>query len=99
RKGCYLGQEVMERVAARGHVNWLLVRLTADASASFSGSAKVKDGDGEVGRVTSVVRLPDGGLAALARVRAAVAETGRRLAVEGDAGDVPVEVATSPVQT
>jgi folate-binding protein YgfZ len=96
RKGCYLGQEVMERVAARGHVNWLLVRLTADAP--FAAGARVKDGDVEVGRVTSVARAPGVGTIALARVRAAVAEAGRTLAVEGDATDVPVVLATVPVQ-
>ncbi|MEW6273121.1 MAG: hypothetical protein AB1689_27910 [Thermodesulfobacteriota bacterium] len=98
RKGCYLGQEVMERVAARGHVNWLLVRLTADPASSFSAGARVKDGDDEVGRVTSVARPPDGGAAALARVRAAVAETGRRLVVEDGGGTVPVVLTTIPVQ-
>ena len=30
RKGCYLGQEVIERVSARGHVNRKLVPLTID---------------------------------------------------------------------
>lgn len=98
RKGCYLGQEVMERVAARGHVNWLFVRLTAEQPSSFSVGAKVKDGSDEVGRVTSVAQPPDGGAVALARVRAAVAEPGRRLAVEGAGGDVPVVLATIPVE-
>ncbi len=26
-KGCYLGQEIVERVRSRGHVNRMLVRL------------------------------------------------------------------------
>lgn len=98
RKGCYLGQEVMERVAARGHVNWLFVRLTTEQPSSFSVGAKVKDGGDEVGRVTSVAQPPEGGTVALARVRAAVAEAGRRLAVEGAGGDVPVVLATIPVE-
>jgi len=98
RKGCYLGQEVMERIAARGHVNWLLVRLTGDSGSSFPAGAQVNDGASEVGRVTSVAVLPGGaGTVALARVRAAVAETGRRLAVLDDGREKPVEVARIPV--
>ena len=30
-KGCYLGQEIVERVRSRGHVNRLLVRLEIQA--------------------------------------------------------------------
>jgi folate-binding protein YgfZ len=101
RKGCYLGQEVMERIAARGHVNWLLVRLTADPGGSLAVGAPVRDGDAEVGKVTSAARGPgdDARPVALARVRAAVAETGRRLAVLDGDRVVTVEVATTPVAT
>jgi folate-binding protein YgfZ len=99
RKGCYLGQEVMERIAARGHVNWLLVRLTGEPGASFERESVVRDGDAEVGKVTSVVRDPTTGRTlALARVRAAVAENGRRLAVLDGERATAVEVATTPVE-
>jgi folate-binding protein YgfZ len=98
RKGCYLGQEVMERVAARGHVNWLLVRLTGDAGVSFAAGAEVKDEGAAVGKITSVARLPDTGQpVALARVRATSAQSGRRLAVLEGGRESDVEVATIPV--
>jgi len=99
RKGCYLGQEVMERIAARGHVNWLLVRLTGGTGSSFSVGAKVTDEGAEVGKVTSVAELPEhrGGVVALARVRAAVATAGRRLTVVDGGSETAVEVATIPV--
>jgi folate-binding protein YgfZ len=98
RKGCYLGQEVMERIAARGHVNWVMVRLTGEPGAPFARGATVRDGDAEVGKVTSVVADPSSGRTlALARVRAAVAEPGRRLAVLDGERTTTVEVATTPV--
>lgn len=98
RKGCYLGQEVMERIAARGHVNWLLVRLTGDTGASFSAGALVQDEGAEVGKVTSVAALPGTDrVVALARVRAAVAQTGRRLVVVDRGRESSAEVATFPI--
>ncbi|HEY2388093.1 MAG TPA: glycine cleavage T C-terminal barrel domain-containing protein [Candidatus Binatia bacterium] len=55
-KGCYLGQEVVERVTARGHVNRKLVPLLVEAqdpqSVPHQGDAIVA-GDKEIGRVTS----------------------------------------------
>ncbi len=56
-KGCYLGQETMARLDARGgHVNWLLSVMTA-ASAIAAGQ-KIYQGDSEVGRVTSAAFSP-----------------------------------------
>lgn len=96
-KGCYLGQEVMERIAARGHVNWLLVRLTGEPGATIAPGAAVRDGESEVGRVTSAAVVPDSRRpVALARVRAAAASAGARLAVlDGDRSST-VEVAATP---
>lgn len=96
-KGCYLGQEVMERIAARGHVNWLLVRLTAEPGATLVPGAIVRDGEAEVGRVTSVAVLPESGRPiALARVRASVATAGAQLAALDGDRSATVEVATTP---
>jgi len=52
-KGCYLGQEVVARGTARGHVNRRLVGLRLDGPVPPPGAALVRDG-GEVGRLTSV---------------------------------------------
>ena len=96
-KGCYLGQEVMERIAARGHVNWLLVRLTGEPGAVLVPGAAVRDGDAEVGRVTSAAILPDSGRpSALARVRATAAAAGTRLEPRGGTGSAPGEVSAAP---
>jgi len=68
-KGCYLGQEVVARGTARGHVNRRLVGLRLDGPAPPRGAPLVRDGK-EVGRITSVGRaFGAGGLAALGFVR------------------------------
>ncbi len=53
RKGCYLGQEVMERVSARGHVNRKLVGLEAAASAALVAGERLFAGERDVGWITS----------------------------------------------
>jgi folate-binding protein YgfZ len=56
RKGCYLGQEVVERIAARGHVNRRLTGIAIEGTELPAPGAVLVAGDGEVGRVTSSVR-------------------------------------------
>jgi glycine cleavage system aminomethyltransferase T len=91
----------MERIAARGHVNWLLVHLAGEAGTAFVAGAVVKDGDAEVGRITSAALLPehDRRVVALARVRATAAEPGRRLVVLDGERATPVEVGSIPVES
>ncbi|MEO2169774.1 MAG: hypothetical protein ABGY42_16965 [bacterium] len=68
RKGCYLGQEVIERVASRGKVRWLVTRVTLSAPAPVG--ARLLVADKEVGALSSVaVPAQDGTVAAIARVR------------------------------
>ena len=52
-KGCYLGQEVVERVTARGHVNRKLVGLEIAGDAIPADGAPLYVDEREVGRVTS----------------------------------------------
>jgi len=52
-KGCYLGQETVERVAARGHVNRRRSAFVLEGDVQPSLPAAVLAGDKEVGRVTS----------------------------------------------
>jgi folate-binding protein YgfZ len=86
-KGCYLGQEIVERIRAQGHVNRKLVRLGLD-SVPPAGAALSVDG-AEVGEITSSAQAPAGGGAvALAYVRAVYATPGQALA----AGDIPAVV-------
>ena len=60
-KGCYLGQEVVERVASRGQVNRTLTAfaIEADEAQLPAGAIEVRtDASAVVGRVTSWVRSP-----------------------------------------
>lgn len=54
-KGCYLGQEVVERIRSRGHVNRKLCGLLLDGDAPANAGDAILAGDHEVGRITSSV--------------------------------------------
>ena len=88
-KGCYLGQEIVERVRSRGHVNRLLVRLQAAGDRPPEPGTRLAAANKEVGVLTSAVYSPSlGGIAALGYVRAVHAKKGERLR----AGDLEFEV-------
>ncbi len=68
-KGCYLGQEVIARGTARGHVNRRLVGLEIDGPEPPRAAVLLWEGK-EAGRLTSVAdRLGGGGPVALGFVR------------------------------
>lgn len=76
-KGCYLGQEIMARIEARGAVKRGLARLRLECGAGPEGVGRaaalegreLRLGERAVGRIGSVAALPDGALAALAVMR------------------------------
>ena len=57
-KGCYLGQEVVERIRSRGHVNKKLVGLLVDGREPPQAGDAIATIDQEVGIVTSAVLSP-----------------------------------------
>jgi folate-binding protein YgfZ len=68
-KGCYLGQEIVERIRARGHVNRKLMRIELRGAEPAAPGAVVDVG-GKPAEVTSSVYSPEFGKAiALAYVR------------------------------
>ena len=68
-KGCYLGQEIVERVRAQGHVNKKLMRVELDGSEPLAAGAKTTV-DGAEAEITSSVFSPASGrVVALAYVR------------------------------
>jgi folate-binding protein YgfZ len=70
-KGCYLGQEIVERIRAQGHVNKKLLRLELDGSEPVAAGAKLM-ADGKEAEITSSVYSPHfGKVIALAYVRGA----------------------------
>ncbi|MCC6591130.1 MAG: folate-binding protein YgfZ [Bryobacterales bacterium] len=68
-KGCYLGQEIVERVRSRGHVNKKLAQIEIDGDPDAVQKKVTLDGR-EVGDITSVVYSPASNkLVALAYLR------------------------------
>ncbi len=82
QKGCYLGQEIVERVRSRGHVNKVLTGFTGDSEHAPEVGAKVVYGGKEDGEVTSSVAI-DGHFYGLAIVRAQIANPGTAIGIEG----------------
>ena len=57
-KGCYIGQEIVERVRARGHVNRLLTHVRIEGnSVPAKGTAVQADGK-DIGEITSAAYSP-----------------------------------------
>jgi folate-binding protein YgfZ len=82
RKGCYLGQEVIARLDARGgNVSQRLRGLRLETETHDG--ALVSAGGQEVGRVTTAARSPRLGPIALAYVHRSHAEAGTTVEVEG----------------
>lgn len=90
-KGCYIGQEIVERARSRGHVNWKLMGLHLEAGAPVPKPGEVLAADGKtIGEVTSACFSPTlGRPLALAYVRREVSEPGTKLAfATGSAAEV-----------
>ena len=56
-KGCYIGQEIVERIRSRGAVHRKFSGFVADAGLAISAGSRIFAGDKEVGEVTSVACL------------------------------------------
>jgi folate-binding protein YgfZ len=57
-KGCYLGQEVVERIRSRGHVNKKLSGIVLEGSDPAEPGGRIYGGEKEIGAVTSSVISP-----------------------------------------
>ena len=80
-KGCYIGQEIIARLIARGAVNRFLVQLASDAPVSVGD--EIRSGATRVGAVTSVAVSPERGPLALGYVRRAESDPGSELEIAG----------------
>ncbi len=88
-KGCYLGQEIVERVRSRGHVHRLLVQLRLDAAAPPAPGTKLTSGGQEAGQITSAAFSPAlGKVVALGYVRALYAREGVLLEADGATAEI-----------
>ncbi len=94
-KGCYIGQEVINRVHSFGHVNKELrrLRLADDLPALPTRGEKLFHGDKEVGYITSATKSPlfTGNLA-LGYVRREVNQAGNELVLQTAAGPSAVKI-------
>jgi len=83
-KGCYLGQEIVERIRSRGHVNRKLVGLVLGVAELPAPGAKLLRDRKEVGVITTAVHSPTlVADIALGYVRREHLDLGTRLEVEG----------------
>ena len=86
-KGCYVGQEIVERVRSRGQVHRHLrgVRIEGNAGDVVpEAGAKLSVGEKELGEIVSAVYSPGLGLvAAMAYVRTEVMQPGTELSYQG----------------
>ena len=76
-KGCYLGQEIVERVRSRGHVNRKLVQVLIEADQAPAAGTSLVSAEGKpVGEITSAAFSPRlGKVVALAYVRTEAVES------------------------
>ena len=57
-KGCYLGQEIVERVRSRGQIHRVLMPLALDAKTPPEPGAKLQTGDAKDAEITSAAYSP-----------------------------------------
>ncbi len=57
-KGCYIGQEIVERARSRGHVNWKLVGVVIESPTAPASGEKLLADSKEVGEITSACVSP-----------------------------------------
>jgi aminomethyltransferase len=85
QKGCYLGQEIVERVRSRGHVNKRLVSISMDGHAAPAAGTKIMADGKEIGEITSAVFSPAGkNIAALGYVRVPHEKPGSVVEIDGE---------------
>ena len=83
-KGCYLGQEIVERIRSRGNVNRLLCGLLLEVETLPAPGVKLLAKEKEIGWITTAVHSPTLGRAiALGYLRREHSEPGAEISVAG----------------
>ena len=96
-KGCYVGQEVIARIDARGHVNRQLVGLLLGDAGLPEAGARIFSPQREVGWITSATQSPAmQQTIALGYVRRESLAPGTMVQVRTEGGDVPATVSALP---
>lgn len=89
-KGCYVGQEIVERIRSRGNVHRALAGFEIEGDAPAAGS-KIIAGDKPVGEITTVAPIPFPGgerTLALGYIRREFAEPGTAVRIGGQNASV-----------
>jgi folate-binding protein YgfZ len=94
-KGCYMGQEPLARIHARGQVNWVMVRVASDA-APPTGPVELSHPDREVAGRWTTSTIVDGSTAGLAIVRREFAQDGTVLHTKTESS-AEVRVVSGPL--
>lgn len=94
-KGCYVGQEVLNRVDLRGSIQKRLTGVLLAEDALPPSGARVMQGDEEVGALTSLARI-DGKVVGIGILRKAAWEPGSALLVVAGERAVPAHTAALP---
>ncbi len=95
-KGCYVGQEIVERIRSRGAVHRKFTGFVADAGQPVAAASKIVAGGKEVGEITSAASLRFAGhekTVALGYIRREVGVPGREVMI----GTAKATVAQLPV--
>jgi len=88
-KGCYLGQEIVERVRSRAQIHRVLMRVEIDSAEAPAAGVKLKAGDADAAEIASAVFSPAlGKVVALAYVRTQYAERGTKLRLNAAQAEV-----------
>lgn len=96
-KGCYLGQEVVERIRSRGHINRKLVGMILEANIPAERGSPVYAGEKEIGKVTSSAPSPARKRAlALGYIQRDYLQPGTAVMIRSDAKMMPASVSALP---
>jgi folate-binding protein YgfZ len=86
-KGCYIGQEIVERIRSRGNVHRTFTGFVFEGIARGAAGSKIVTGEKEAGEITSAVSLSSGGnserTVALGYIRREADTPGREVLVGG----------------
>jgi folate-binding protein YgfZ len=97
-KGCYVGQEIVERIRSRGNVHRKFTGFSMEGPAAIAAGDKISSGDKEVGEITSVAVLRGRAAErtlALGYIRREVGTPGREVMI----GEVKATVAQLPLES
>jgi folate-binding protein YgfZ len=97
-KGCYIGQETIERATAHGSLKRRLFGVQIEGHEVPTPGALIQFEGKEVGRLTSLVASPALGLIGLAILHHSTWAAGTRIQITGDKGTITGLVCDLPFQ-